>query len=212
MGKASDYSVEEYEFVFKCINRGLGNSEICEEIKSEEFRVTLGSSRFLNNCRKAFTAAKKVQEIQLKKELDPIVAERKKKHMGQLSKIAKSILGPLSGVVLSQYIDEDGAEKYDYEWDRVDDNGIRKAITITHEELVQGLIANIQGNYDKYRGEKLYTHFLTHLQIEIPDLSNSSMSALMKYAKASPLELIESLELLAQKKTFKGKCAICEDW
>jgi len=75
--------------------------------------------------------------------------------------------------------------------------------SLSKEQLSQGLKDNILYiQVEDYNPN--YRFFLKHLKIKTDSFE--------KQAEANPAKLIQTLEVLSLRKTFKGKCDICKDW
>jgi len=207
MGKKAEPTQDELEFIHSRIDR-MSDRAILSEMQDESF--TVRSVGFINRRRKEFLIAKRVLKAQLEKEIDPIMIERKRQHIKDLTKVAQTLLsGGLSGIKLTK----DGR----YEYDRANDEqypGGVVPITTNREEgiepLVKQLHINIEKAYDKHRNYDLFEYFLVHLTSSIPGFPNPDKADLHKLADASPLKLIAALKMLALKKDFKGKCPVCK--
>jgi hypothetical protein len=205
MGKQPSPSPEELEFIFGCFARGLADTEVLDEMQGTEF--PLRNPRFIRDRRKEFNATKRVLQAQLQKEEDPIISKRKEEHFLHLAKIAEELsAGNLNTVTTSlKQGDNLGEPEYaiqDGGWDS-------PPYPITKEQLSSILRRNIEVVCYQYTERVFYEHFLPHLHAEIPDIESK---AFWDIAQEKPYELIKTLILLSQRKTFKGTCPVCKDW
>lgn len=197
MGKQAGPTPEELEFIFGCFARGLSNSEVLEEMKDTEFPVR--NPRFISARRREFNAAKKVLEISLKKEIDPIIVEAKQKHYADLLEVANSLLKnevisvrknnweakPMNPYIINS---EDGMKSID------------------KKDLGRRLAMNLEDAYI-YHGTGKVDCFISHFQSEF-----TSNKTFAKRIQTEPYKVINMCMLLSNRKTFKGLCAICEGW
>ena len=83
MGQKPQPNVEELEFVYKAIARGLSDQEIKEEMRDTPFpRRT--STRFFRQSRREYNAARSVLEVQVAAEQDPLLIEKRRQHEEEL--------------------------------------------------------------------------------------------------------------------------------
>ena len=83
MGQLPSATVEELEFVYKAIARGLSDREIMDEMEGTEFdRRT--STRFFRQSRREYNAARSVLEVQVAAEQDPLLIEKRRQHEEEL--------------------------------------------------------------------------------------------------------------------------------
>lgn len=81
---------------------------------------------------------------------------------------------------------------------------------LTEDDLAGQFEQNIILTFHDYT-EWFYANcFLPHLYAEWPEeLKNKGLSIV---AEEQPYQLIETLRLLAERKTFKGTCPVCKEW
>jgi hypothetical protein len=83
MGQKPQATVEELEFVYKAIARGLSDLEIMEEMGDTEFpRRT--DARYFRRKRREYNAARSVLEVQVAAEQDPLLIEKRRQHEEEL--------------------------------------------------------------------------------------------------------------------------------
>lgn len=201
VGKKAEPTQEELEYIYSKITEKLSDREIIEEMKGEPFPMR--SSGFIKRRRKEFLVAKRVLKAQLEKEVDPIVIESKKRHFDDMANVAKDILGLLSR------LKPIGDGKYEFA--SLDVDGYTTTFVGNRKDLLEQLHSNIESAEKKHQEMNLFERFLVHLTAETPVFSNPNISELHRYVDANPEELTELLKVLAQRKTFKGKCPVCKD-
>ena len=82
-------------------------------------------------------------------------------------------------------------------------------IHLTKEQLSDELVNNIEFIIDDSEWFFFYC-FFPHLLSELPDeMKNENW---LPIVEEYPFQLIETLRLLAARKTFKGTCPVCEGW
>jgi len=74
------------------------------------------------------------------------------------------------------------------------------------KDVIEELCHNIGNAYIMCQDHNSFDHFLLHI---IPN--DPTIQELYKYAKESPIELIDMLRL-AVKRGFQGECPVCKDW
>ena len=89
VGKKAEPTTEELEFIYQHIER-LSDQEILEEMQGTAFPVR--SPGFIKRRRREFNAAKKILELQLQRELDPVTTQSKREHYEHLTEIANMLL------------------------------------------------------------------------------------------------------------------------
>ena len=78
---------------------------------------------------------------------------------------------------------------------------------IKHSKLVGRIEGNIDYVCQTYSPWDMFDCFVPHLMAEFPP-GQDYYTLLNKY----PGKLINTLRMLAQRKTFKGTCPVCKDW
>jgi len=98
----------------------------------------------------------------------------------------------------------------DVEYQLFDESEVHLLQRLTVDDLAGKFEDNITLAYQDYTEWFLKTCFLPHLYAEWSDeLKNKGFYII---AEEQPYQLIETLRLLAERKTFKGTCPICKDW
>jgi hypothetical protein len=145
--------------------------------------------------------------LEQKKEmkLEPIVLNRIQEHFEHLTNIVLALLSnPLNlDGVRENPSTEAPFDMFKYTlWEG--DSGIG----ITHEQLSSMLQESIE-RADYIFGEWDFQCLILHLMAESPEIESKGF---YKIAAENPYELIETLRILARRKTFKGTCPVCKDW
>ena len=164
---------------------------------------------------------KEILQESIKKRVDPVIVENKRRHSEELASVGITILESLSGLKrvdnsTTEY-DDFGLDiihglprkEVEYEFDRILDSGLHPSFTMKHSEVIKALHSNIEVAYDKHRDMDLFEQFISHLSSEDAIFTNFSKLKLHKYAEANPVKLIELLKTLVSSKDFKGKCEVC---
>jgi hypothetical protein len=85
----------------------------------------------------------------------------------------------------------------------------------TNDELsntdIEGILEyNTESVCNKYSDWFFYSCFLIHVVNDFPKKYRASN--FWEFFHEQPLQLIETLRLLAERKTFNGTCPMCKDW
>lgn len=138
-------------------------------------------------------------------EKKPIKSQNSDKefHNNELAKIAEQLIANgLDKVEASQ----DRKPPYDIfkyiDWER-------GGIGITAEQFSSMIRENLATAELIYDDWGVYEMFLPHLTVEFPLLAQNSLNHCIENY---PLALIETLRLLAHKRTFNGTCPVCKDF
>jgi len=99
----------------------------------------------------------------------------------------------------------------DIEYQLFDDNNLNELpYKLTEDDLSGKFEQNIISAYHDYTEWFFKNCFLPHLYAEwSEELKNKGFYII---AEEQPYQLIETLRLLAERKTFKGSCPVCKDW
>ena len=203
MSKNPKPTTEELEFIYDLIQNGFDDESIINEYLRRENNLTITfpirtDKRFIKERRKELTAARRVLQEHVKKKIDPITTKRKEEHFNHLAEISGKIWTLNMNIAPG-----DESDEYDYLIGEY--NSAQK---VTTEELCSMLTKNFEQAYDQY-GLYDVECFETHLLVEFHGTKAKGLSI---YIKEKPCELIETLMLLTQRKTFKGTCPVCKDW
>jgi len=207
MSKKSKPTAEELRFVYNLINKGLKGKDLPDEYlhlyESGQLMFPLRTDkRFFQDRIKEFEAASDVLLEDLKKKADPVIAKKREDHYNQLAIVAEDILGLLN----SMKARDDGT----FEYDKRNIDGYTNTFAGNREDLARELHSNIYNAEKKHRAMNLFKRFLVHLTAETPAFPKPDISELYKYADSNPEELIDLLNILAQRRFFIGKCPVCE--
>ena len=98
----------------------------------------------------------------------------------------------------------------DIEYQLFDESETHLQERLTEDELSGQFEQNINLAYQEYTEWFFKECFLPHLYAEwSEELKNKGFYIV---AEEQPYQLIETLRLLAERKTFKGTCPVCTDW
>lgn len=194
VGKKAEPTSEELEFIYSRIAQ-FSDGEILEEMQETTF--PLRSPGFIKRRRKEFNAAKKVLEVDVKKQQDPTVARLKFKHWADLAETAKAIRRNI-GIV------------------RADKNNLLLGSLLTGS-VFQASISNQPrilktelSKVDKIKADGL----LEHLKVEydlfrnVPDWSSMKTADIKQFSQ----EMFDKLDLVSRRRWFPGACRICDPW
>jgi len=131
--------------------------------------------------------------------------ENWKEHNAKLASVADRLLdNDLKRVM--KWINSIG----DIEYQLFDESEVHLLDRLTEDDLSGKFGQNIISAYHDYTEWFFKNCFLPHLFAEWPEeLENKGFYII---AEEQPYQLIETLRLLAERKTFKGTCPICKDW
>ncbi|MAE10813.1 MAG: hypothetical protein CL876_02645 [Dehalococcoidales bacterium] len=200
MGKNPDPSWEELELIFKGFSENQDEQTIREEI--QESMSVPKSKRFICQRKLHFDVARKVLQVAITREIDPVIIEQRKHHFAQLADITKNLLEngvdtikiACHDLIESEYqiAQKDGALS------EIDKEGISNEL----ERNLYNLCLD-QGSWDF---ENL---FLPHFSEEYTGLKGKYWEQVLE---ENPYEIAASLRILARRATFGGICPICKDW
>ena len=140
-----------------------------------------------------------VQILTEEKLKNPVLLAGLKQHIGDLAKVAKLLLA--DDLDLLEIFDLSGERCYGWIL------GKGKYKTVDKEYVTDLLWDNIANATEYFRPSRMVEMFISHFQYE-----TSSRTRMMNMLKDEPMELIQRLQILVQRKTFKGTCEICKDW
>jgi transcriptional regulator with XRE-family HTH domain len=139
-------------------------------------------------------------------DIDLVVLKKKEEHNQRLTAVANSLLGKdLRNV--TRWVNSNGQVEYPlYKNKDIHEHPTR----LSQDDLSGYLEQNLISAYHDYTEWFFKTCFLPHLYAEWPkELKNKDYYIM---AEEQPYELIDTLRLLAERKTFKGTCPVCKDW
>ena len=197
MSKNPKPTAEELRYVYRMIAKGYDDNTIlndyCKEFEAVRLKFPLrADKRFIRERRMEFEAAKDVLKEDLKRE---VYRDPKEEHFGRMAAIAKSLLkNGLDAITRLEHGElslGDGRGWFNY------------------EELTEILEENFKSACFEFSPYDVESGFVPHLEAEVPAIKTQG---LQKYLDEHPYEMIETLRLLCRRKTFKGKCPICQEW
>ena len=103
-----------------------------------------------------------------------------------------------------------GVPRRDLKYHLYDENETDILEEFTDEDLSGRLEENLLTVYRDYTDWFYKNCFIPHLFAEWSEDVQTKMSRALLYDE--PYLLIETLRLLAERKTFKGSCPVCKDW
>ena len=204
MGRQSKPTPEELRFVYDLILNGYSDRDVLEEYCSLyesgllkfPFRT---DPRFVKDRRKELQAAAEVLQEELKKRVDPIIAERRQQHFDQLAGIASTLLG------------EDIYKKEpDPSWEEYG-GSLPPPLSdwMTNEQLTGQLRDNWDGALVTYQYNQWdFDCLVSHLKAEYPEIVPLGLDEAIR---DNPRELMQALRVVSRRKTFKGTCPVCPD-
>jgi hypothetical protein len=140
------------------------------------------------------------------READGVTAKQREQHVRQLADIAHALLqNNLDTVTRRPYQTKlAGSKKYAL---MPGDDSL--GYPVDGRQLSRILHENIATAYNLYTPATVHRQFLRHLEAEVPALV---VKGIWDFIEEQPYELIEKLRAMAEKKTYMGKCPVCQDW
>ncbi len=132
----------------------------------------------------------------LKERQESYIKEHKQAHFAQLVDIANMLLGEELGSLLNVK-----GETYS-----LIEEG--RWVDKDKSELTAMIESNIDYICSILTSWEFFDMFVTHLEHEIEEIKQD----FFRYIKEKPLEFVNLVRTLAQRKVFKGKCPVCEEW
>ena len=197
VGKGAEPTMEELEFIYARIPL-LSDGEILQEMQEETQFPVRKTKGFIKRRRKEYSAAQKVLEVVVKKELDPATGRVKVKHWVDLAEAAKTMRrniklirltdGDLIGNILSGSID-----------------------TISTTGLFNSKHRETLTRVDRMDAENLLTHLKAEFRQfdEIYDWERQSQLDIVN--KISD-DMLKKLDIVSHRRWFMGSCRVCEPW
>jgi hypothetical protein len=125
-------------------------------------------------------------------------------HNEQLLNITNMLLANSLGKVLEGYT---SSGKHEY---AVTGSIYEDFYEVTEEQLSTQLEQNIEYTIHDHTEWFFYECFVPHLAMEFSE--EMKTKGFWGMVKEQPYKLIETLRVLAARKTFKGTCPVCKDW
>jgi len=132
----------------------------------------------------------------LRERQEAYVKEHKQAHFAQLVDIANMLLGEELGSLLNVK-----GETYS-----LIEEG--RWVDKDKSELTTMIESNIDYICSILTSWEFFDMFVKHLEHENEEIKQD----FYKYIKDKPLEFVNLVRTLAQRKVFKGKCPVCEEW
>ncbi len=131
--------------------------------------------------------------------------ENWKEHNAKLADVADRLLdNDLKRVM--KWVNPTGQVEYHL----FDESEVHLLERLTDDDLAGQLEQNITLAYQAYTEWFFKDCFLPHLYAEWPEELKDKGFYIV--AEEQPYQLIDTLRLLAERKTFKGTCPVCKDW
>ncbi|MFC1989977.1 hypothetical protein ACFLVW_05400 [Chloroflexota bacterium] len=198
MGNNPDPSWEELELIFNGFINELDESRILEKIKE---KISLPRSRnFLRQRRLHFDVARKVFQVRIEKEVNPIAVEGQKRHFQMLANIASDLIPEGFEDLCCRNTEIGELELY------VSRKG-EPFCSVDESVMTEQMEKHFAEVCEKYGDFMFFNVFLTHLTAEYPEINPENWDDAIR---EKPYELIDHLRVLAKRGIFKGKCPICE--
>ena len=202
-------TTEELKFIYQMILNADDDSDILAEYARLydagqlmfPYRV---DKRFIRERRRELQAASEILQEYVKKKVDPVITKRMDDHFSDLASIAKALLMNGLDSVSSPGWTTNRSQQVKYVIPNA--NAASQYDELTKEQLTSLLNNNIAAiTKDK---DWLFRHcFIPHLKSELPGELRTKL--FFEIIEEQPYKLIETLRVLAAKKTFKGTCPAC---
>ena len=128
-----------------------------------------------------------------------------KEHHAKLAGVAARLLdNDLNRI--SKWVSPEGQ----FEYHLIDENELQLLERLTEGDLSGKLEENLLVVYRDYTEWFYQECFIPHLFAEWSQDVQAKMTKALLYER--PNQLIETLRILAERKTFKGTCPVCKDW
>jgi hypothetical protein len=200
----------ELKYVYDLIARGWDDVAIKEEyahldsIDQLEFPLRT-DKRFFKDRRKEFESCKAILIDQVKKQVDPVTVKARQEHFEFLTNVVNTVLNGLNNV-WEIYASEDKDHKHPIYAIMSFQQNCEPNDEMSLYELRQQIKDNLASAYEKFGHSQVTEYFLPHLLAENP---KAELKILDSMTGDDILGIIETLKLLAQRKTFKGTCPAC---
>jgi len=195
----------------KCFNKSTiarweNGSRIPDPETVKDLEEILGASRGM-----LLRAAGHLVEINPEQpastQIDPAIVKHREDHFADLANIAKGLLtNGLSNVSLPGWTTNRSSHVKYLILNLNSDSGYDE---ITKEQLESQLNNNMAAILKDKDWFFRYC-FTPHLKSELPE--ELKAESFFKIIEEQPYQLIESLRILAERKTFSGTCPVCEGW
>ena len=176
----------------------LLEKEFPEEVTSLNARTIL---RWVGNESEALNET----SVRITSEQEMIYPERWKEHNAKLAGVADRLLANDLKRVM-KWVEPAGDIEY-LLWDESETHILER---LTEDDLSGQFEQNIHLAYQEYTEWFFKECFLPHLYAEWSEELRNKGFYIVSYEQ--PYQLIETLRLLAERKTFKGTCPVCKDY
>ena len=209
MGKQAGASSEELQFIFNCFKRGLSDKDVLDEMDGQDYPIR--NVRFIRNRRRHWEAAQKVLNTSSHKIFSPAITEELRSHYLYLAEIAHALLENNLEFMTAVITDNDSNKSIELKYMCISNGQHSEKVgtLVTFDDVRTRLTKNLKAAYDKFGFLVVENYFLPHLQAELPHVKANDIE---KIIQQKPAKLVETLKLLSLRKTFKGKCPICNEW
>jgi hypothetical protein len=172
--------------------QGYSAGAIIKALQKEFPSIDVPNERTVRRWRKA--QKNDIDDILLNQ---PIYAKRVEEHFDHLAEIIRFLL--------AQDVDKISDTEIADQYEIIEEDYTTKAFT--HHQLIGTLEGNIDLACQKYSPWEVFLCLLPHISAEYSDFKD-----IYGYIKNKPLEYINILRTLAQRKTFRGTCPVCKEW
>ena len=184
------------------LSPGRSAGEILRELRKEFSDNDLPDERTIRRWRQH---KQKLYVEEKQTEIIPLVGDNLKEHYMKLAGVSESLLAHNLKRVM-KWVSQSGNVEYQL----FDEDEIHLIARLTKDDLSGQLEENLLTVYSEYTEWFYKNCFLPHLFSEWLEDVKAKMSNALLYDY--PYELIETLRLLAERKTFKGTCPVCQDY
>lgn len=192
------------------LKRGRSAGAVLRELKKQfpEEDLTALNERTILRWVKTKSELLAEAPVHLEKEqrhIPSIFYEEWEEHNRKLVGVANTLLGNDLKQVM-KWVSPTG----DVEYHLFDESETYLQERLTVDDLSSKLEENLLAVYRDFTEWFYLSCFIPHLFAEWSEGLRTKMSKALLYEE--PYELIETLRLLAERKTFKGTCPVCKDW
>lgn len=199
MSKNPKPTIEELKFVYELILKGYDDADVLAEYAAlyEQGQIMFPyrtDKRFVREHRRELQVAKEVLSRHFEKDGKEVKTQWE--HFNQLAEIATVLISDGPDKIDTSHL----AEKYDIStytqgWQEV-----------THNELIGILEGNIDIACQKYGAWQVFNCLMNHVEAEYPAFTD-----VYGFIYDFPLQYIDIMRILSQRKTFKGICLVCKE-
>jgi hypothetical protein len=209
LGKQPGASSEELQFIFSCFKRGLPDKDVLDEMDGHEFPIR--NVRFIRERRRHWEAVQKVLDKSYQKTFNPVITEQLSSHYLHLAEIAHALLENNIEFLTPVVTSNESGKGIEFKGMCFSNGQHSEKVgtLLTYGEVSARLMKNLKAAYNKFGFLDIDENFLPHLKAELPLVKANDIETIIQQ---KPARLVVVLRLLSQRKTFKGKCPICNDW